>query len=98
MQRTEKVMNKEKALELALKALEEAYEIVGAAWTWRNEKGRPAITAIKQALAAPVQEPSPFGILFAVEQAIENGDCPMEIEIQFDAYEAERRGKNNGFA
>lgn len=40
--------------------------------------------------AAPVQEPSPFGILFAVEQAIKNGDCPMEIEIAFDAYETER--------
>jgi hypothetical protein len=50
-------MNKDKALELALEALEEAYEIVGAAWTWRNEKGRPAVTAIKQALAAPEQEP-----------------------------------------
>jgi hypothetical protein len=49
-------MSKE-ALKLALEALEEACEIVGAAWTWRNEKGRPAITAIKQALAAPVQEP-----------------------------------------
>jgi hypothetical protein len=72
-----------------------------------HQIGVHIITAIKQALAAqpatekssatqPVQEPSPFGILFAVEQAIENGDCPMEIEIQFDAYEAERRGKNNG--
>jgi len=37
--------------------LEEACEIVGAAWTWRDEKGRPAITAIKQVRSAPVQEP-----------------------------------------
>ncbi len=50
-------MDKNKALKLALEALEEACEIVGAAWTWRDEKGRPAITAIKQALEQPVQEP-----------------------------------------
>lgn len=43
------------------------------------------------ALAAPVQEPSPGGILFAVEQAIRNGHCPWEIESAFDAYEAERK-------
>jgi hypothetical protein len=47
-------MDKDTALDLALEALEEACEIVGAAWTWRNEKGRPAITAIKQARSAPV--------------------------------------------
>jgi hypothetical protein len=43
--------DEELAMDLALEALEEACEIVGAAWTWRNEKGRPAITAIKQARA-----------------------------------------------
>ena len=31
-------MNKDEALDLALEALEEACEIVGAAWTWRDEK------------------------------------------------------------
>jgi len=41
--------------------------------------------------AAPVQEPSLGGILFAVEEAIRNGDCPFAIEIAFDAYEVERR-------
>jgi hypothetical protein len=50
-----------------------------------------ALEPIKQALAAPVQEPSLGGILFAVEEAIRNGDCPFAIEIAFDAYEAERR-------
>jgi hypothetical protein len=50
-------MTKDQALDLAQEALEEACEIVGAAWTWRDEKGRPAITAIKQARSAPVQEP-----------------------------------------
>jgi phosphoribosylformylglycinamidine (FGAM) synthase-like enzyme len=51
-----------------------------------------AIAAVEQALAVPtVQEPSPGGILFAVEQAINNGDCPFAIEIAFDAYEAERK-------
>jgi hypothetical protein len=38
-----------------------------------------------------VPEPSPGGVLFAVEQAIENGDCPFAVEIAFDAYEVERR-------
>ena len=42
---------------------------------------------------APVQEPSAYGVLFAVEQAAKNGDCPWEIETAFDAYEAERKAK-----
>jgi hypothetical protein len=49
-------MTKDEALDLALEALEEACEIVGAAWTWRDEKGKPAITAIKEALAQPEPE------------------------------------------
>jgi hypothetical protein len=36
------------------------------------------------------QEPSTGGIIFAVEQAIRNGDCPWEIESAFDDYESER--------
>ena len=40
---------------------------------------------------APEQEPSPGGVLFAVEEAIRNGDCPFAIEIAFDAYESERK-------
>ena len=39
----------------------------------------------------PVErEPSAGGVLFAVEQAIQNGDCPWQIEQAFDEYEAER--------
>ena len=49
-------MTKDEALRLALEALEEACEIVGAAWTWRDEKGRPAITAIKEALTQREQD------------------------------------------
>ena len=50
-------MTKDEALKLALEALEEACELIGPAWAWRGEKGRPAITAIKEALAQPEQEP-----------------------------------------
>ena len=44
-------MTKDETLKLALEALEEACELIGPAWAWRDEKGRPAITAIKEALA-----------------------------------------------
>ena len=37
------------------------------------------------------REPNAFGVLFAVEQAIQNGDCPWQIEQAFDEYEAERK-------
>ena len=45
------------AMKQALEALEEACELIGSAWVWRDEKGRPAINAIKEALAQPEQEP-----------------------------------------
>ena len=45
-----------KAAEMALEALEEACEIVGRAWSWRDEKGRPAAEALRQALTQPEQE------------------------------------------
>jgi hypothetical protein len=51
----------------------------------------PNVATPLAAQPAPVQEPSPGGILFAVEQAIRNGDCPWEIESAFDAYETERK-------
>jgi hypothetical protein len=86
------------ALKLALEALKSAaaelyrassycntYEVIG--------NTNDAITAIQKYLEAQpaVQEPSPGGVLFAVEEAINNGDCPFAIEIAFDAYEAERK-------
>ena len=52
-------MTDKEALKLALEALEDLqrqYSIYpNSFWDW--SKGRKAITAIKQALAAPVQEP-----------------------------------------
>ena len=42
-----------KVFELALEALEEACELIGPAWAWRDEKGRPATTAMKELLAQP---------------------------------------------
>ena len=50
-------MTKDEALKMSLEALEEACELIGPAWAWRDEKGRPAITAIKEALAQPEQKP-----------------------------------------
>jgi hypothetical protein len=53
-------MNKDKALDLALEALEScgAGHITDGGNQWHDEKlVDKAITAIKQALAAPVQEP-----------------------------------------
>jgi predicted Fe-S protein YdhL (DUF1289 family) len=47
----------------------------------------------KMAKREAEQEASPGGVLFAVEEAIRNGDCPFAIEIAFDAYEAERLAK-----
>lgn len=38
-----------------------------------------------------VLKPSIAGILFAVEEAIRNGDCPWEIEQAFETYEVTRR-------
>ena len=43
-------------VEQALEALEEACEIIGAAWAWRDEKGKPTITALR---AAPPQQAEP---------------------------------------
>lgn len=52
---------------------------------WQQEE---CAAAIEQ---AEKQEPSTGGVLFAVEEAIRNGDCPFAIEIAFDAYESERK-------
>jgi hypothetical protein len=53
---------KDEALKLALEALETLVNGNGFAPAGNIEKARKAITAIKQALAAPVQEP--IGYLF----------------------------------
>lgn len=36
------------------------------------------------------REPSAGGIIFAVEEAVRNGDCPFQIEQAFEEYEADR--------
>ena len=54
-------MTKDEALKMSLEALEEACELIGPAWAWRDEKGRPAITAIKEVLAQE-QEPVAWGV------------------------------------
>ena len=55
---------------------------------FENEK---LCAALAEQPAEQPQEPSAGGVLFAVEQAIRNGDCPWQIEQAFDEYEAERR-------
>lgn len=40
-----------------------------------------------------VSEPSAWEVLFAVEEAIRNGECPWEIEQAFQKYTAELRSK-----
>ena len=68
-------MTKDEALRLALEALELAHPRFGIA----TEKHKQTITAIKQALAAPVQEPVGW---------ISNKDFePIRIRIMQEAYE-----------
>jgi len=55
-----------------------------------TDKIDDAETALRQLLEQPVQEPSFGGVVFAIEEAIRNGDCPFSIEIAFEAYESER--------
>ena len=52
------------------------------------------IDALRAALAEQPQEPSAGGVLFAVEEAIRNGDCPWQIEQAFDEYEGKRRNNS----
>ena len=65
-------MTKDEALKLALEALEEACELIGPAWAWRGEKGRPAITAIKEALSG-CQCPECQIVLHASDCAVHSG-------------------------
>jgi hypothetical protein len=53
------------------------------------EQSASTATSVDVRLAQ--QEPFPNGVLFAVEEAVRNGDCPWQIEEAFDDYEAERR-------
>lgn len=41
------------------------------------------------------EEPYPYLVLFAVEQAIRNGSCYWEIEKAFKNFEEERKGLQN---
>jgi hypothetical protein len=74
------------AMKQAVEALEEACEIVGAAWTWRDEKGRPAITALRAAIEqAEKQEPVAWVLQFIDDEDEEDDDLIFEI------YESERQ-------
>ena len=78
-------MNKDEALRLALEALELAHPRFGIA----TEKHKQTITAIKQALAAPVQEPVGW---------ISNKDFePIRIRIMQEAYELADNNDPEGY-
>jgi hypothetical protein len=40
-------------------------------------------------------DPLPSGVMFAVEQAIKNGNCPWEIEVAYEEYERELQAAHN---
>ena len=78
-------MTKDEALRLALEALELAHPRFGIA----TEKHKQTITAIKQALAAPVQEPVGW---------ISNKDFePIRIRIMQEAYELADSNNPEGY-
>jgi len=78
-------MTKDEALRMALDALELAHPRFGIA----TEKHKQTITAIKQALAAPVQEPVGW---------ISNKDFePIRIRIMQEAYELADSNNPEGY-
>jgi hypothetical protein len=76
------------AMTLALKALERADKISGYA---NNKK---AINALSAAIEKEQSLPEEWGVMFAIEGAIQNGNCPWEIEQAFEAYTAKLKEKN----
>jgi len=77
----------------------EAYEKNGVTCqTFRHFVDAPCAecnSTLSQAQPAAQQEPSPDGVMFAVEQAIKNGNCPWEIEVAYEEYERERQAAHN---
>jgi hypothetical protein len=53
-----------------------------------------ALAELRQAIAEAEKQPSTSGVIFAVEQSIEAGDCPMGIELAYEEYKAKLKGKN----
>ena len=90
-------MTKDEALRMALKALEKLFGTPPTQWggdvaVWRlggSYRTQQAITAIKQALAAPVQEPVGW---------ISNKDFePIRIRIMQEAYELADNNDPEGY-
>jgi hypothetical protein len=78
------------AMKQALEALE-WHEEQDEEIRYNECPSRAAMTALRQAIAEAEKQPSTSGIIFAVEQSIEAGDCPMGIELAYDDYEAKRK-------
>ena len=59
-----------------------------------DEVTRGLLSAFELGYAQGLREkPYPYGVLFAVEQAIQNGSCYWEIEQAFEDFEEERKRK-----
>jgi hypothetical protein len=84
-----KIAIEKEVLEQVLEAIEESR--YGA--PCNRKEVRDAVSSLSNALSQPAaqQEPSPDGVMFAVEQAIKNGNCSWEIEAAFEEYERERQ-------
>jgi hypothetical protein len=76
------------AMKAALEALEHVHRFDQQGLYGLDDE----IDLLHQAIAeAEKESPSTSGVIFAVEQAIESGDCPMGIELAYDDYEAKRK-------
>ena len=89
-------------MQMALDALEEACEIVGNAWAWRDEKGRTAAETLRARLAQPEPEPVAWAdeIIYDLHaqyntdgiKEIDSGDALIRLDEAIAAVEeAEKR-------
>ena len=76
-------MTEREALKLALEALQSKYIVNCGAWRVQQDK---AITAIKEALAQPEQEPCRHRIADIRNEAIKSGYMCMDCGALFGAY------------
>jgi len=78
------------AMKQALEALEWIVKVNAMDYEYKQKAAEP-ITALRQAIAEAEKQPSTSGVIFAVEQAIEAGDCPIGIVLAYEDYEAKRK-------
>jgi hypothetical protein len=81
------------AMRAALKELEDVLECINQdKIPFDGDDFHETLRNLRQAIAeAEKQAPSTSGVIFAVEQSIESGDCPMGIVLAYEDYEAKRK-------